>query len=178
MPFHKSLAQEKLLNSVHQTQYLYGSGCCEIDDGLAALERVRQLAPNYPGLQNLSQQLGISKPQPPPVPAPSTKAIEAFNNDNDADEFANTERSSSSLPFYLIAGITVVAIIAALSYPICLLRAVTNIRELFKCFFIFSLLIERSFKQCLLKLLIPSESKLIEFIMLKIISGLNAFNSK
>lgn len=114
----RQLLEEIRSNNENNPDYwwIYSHAVESEDDGLAALERVRQLAPNYPGLQNLSQQLGISKPQPPPVPTPSTEAIEAFNNDNDADEFASTESSSSSLPFYLIAGITVVAIIAALFF--------------------------------------------------------------
>lgn len=114
----RQLLEEIRSNNENNPDYwwIYSHAVENEEAGLAALDRVRQLAPNYPGLQNLSQQLGISQPQRPLVPTPSTEAIEAFNNDNDADEFADTEMSSSSLPFYLIAGIAVIAIIAALFF--------------------------------------------------------------
>lgn len=114
----RQLLEEIRSNNVNNPDYwwIYSHAVENEEDGLAALNRVRQLAPNYPGLQNLSQQLGITQPQRPLVPAPSTETIESFNNDTDTDEFADTESSSSSLPFYLIAGITVIAIIAALFF--------------------------------------------------------------
>lgn len=114
----RQLLEEIRSNNVNNPDFwwIYSHAVESEEDGLAALNRVRQLAPNYPGLQNLSQQLGINQPQRPLVPAPSTETIESFNNDTDVDEFSETETSTSSLPFYLIAGITVVAIIAALFF--------------------------------------------------------------
>lgn len=99
--------------------WIYSHAVQDKEEGLSALDRVRQLAPNYPGLQTLSEQFGISSaktPQPlsPPVPVPSTEAIEAFNNTQDST--ATQEESGSNLPFLLIAGVVVFAIIGGLFF--------------------------------------------------------------
>lgn len=86
-------------------------------DGLAALDRVRQLAPNYPGLQMLSEQLGIASLQSNSITedAPSTADVEEYH----AEEYhaiTQAQQNRSPLPFFIVAGIVVVLLILGFSF--------------------------------------------------------------
>ncbi|GAB5491423.1 MAG: hypothetical protein Phog2KO_16380 [Phototrophicaceae bacterium] len=100
--------------------WIYSHAVENEEDGLAALDRVRQIAPNYPGLQSLSEELGITTPKAPPtfkppVPTPTTESIESFYQ-QDKVSHVNESEESSFIPFYLIAGVAIIAVIAALFF--------------------------------------------------------------
>ena len=91
-------------------------------DGLAAVDRVRQLAPNYPGLSNFSEgneiissYPGSSAIQPlqrPPVPSPSTDDVEEYYDDMGEDEFDSVPPSGSGGNNWLIyVGLALVAVV-------------------------------------------------------------------
>lgn len=93
--------------------------------GRNALNRVRQLAPNYPGLADLSQELGIAPPQPLPPQSlppqdtskpPTLLDDDAFDIAKD-DEFDDLEPETSDgnnlMPIVLgIAAIALVILVA------------------------------------------------------------------
>ncbi len=98
--------------------WIYAHAVEDENDGIAALDRVRQLAPNYPDLQNLSQDIGLTPVQPPAPPTfapPSTDDVEDFYEENDDFEpQASTGGGSGLMPYVVITGIVVVVILLAL----------------------------------------------------------------
>jgi hypothetical protein len=72
----------------------------------------------------------------------------------------------------------VLAILAALSYPIYGFNAVTSISELFTSYYILFVFGMIPFRQLLVNDRHPSASKRIECKTLDAINGLNTFNSK
>lgn len=104
--------------------WIYAHAIQDESDGIAALDRVRQLAPNYSGLQNLSEKIGVSSPQPqtiqslrPTTAPPSTADVQEFYEEDDDFDVETSDRSGNGLmPFLMIAGITIVVIVAGLFF--------------------------------------------------------------
>lgn len=103
--------------------WVYAHAVENENDGMAALERVRQLAPNYAGLHNFQENIYASTPQPqgiqslrPTTAPPSTADVEEFYEDEDKFDAQPSESSGNNglIPFLLIAGIAVIVIIAGL----------------------------------------------------------------
>ena len=98
--------------------WVYAHAVEDENEGIAALDRVRQLAPNYPGLQNLSEELGLTTaPQAlhPASSPPSTSDVEEFYGGNDDFESQPRERSGNGLmPLVVITGIVIAVVLVAL----------------------------------------------------------------
>lgn len=96
--------------------WVYAHAVENESDGLTAIDRVRQLAPNYPGLNDLSQELGISIPPSPiqslrpPASAPSTDDVEDYYDDAQEDEFDSVP-SSGSNHWLMYIGLALVAVV-------------------------------------------------------------------
>lgn len=108
--------------------WLYAHAVEDEEAGQEALNRVRQLRPDYLGVDSLVQKAGISPPaslqslRPPPQSLPDlpTKDIDDEFSDFDDDEFDIDEPSSgrNRRNLMILAGIAIVAIIlAALFVP-------------------------------------------------------------
>ncbi|MEL6306926.1 MAG: hypothetical protein AAFR81_25075 [Chloroflexota bacterium] len=111
--------------------WVYTHAAEDAQDGRTALNKVRQLAPNYPGLVQLSQELGIEPPQaipPQSLPPESTsqasssmdgefdKIADEFEGfDDDEDEFNSTGDGGNNLtPIFLGVAVVAIVIIAVL----------------------------------------------------------------
>lgn len=93
--------------------WIYAHALEDETEGRKALERVGQLAPNYPGLSALSTQLGLRPPQPiQPLPhpvAPSTEDVDAYYESFDDDASASEGNN-----WLIYTGITAVIVIVVL----------------------------------------------------------------
>lgn len=106
--------------------WLYTHAAEDATLGRSALNRVRQLAPNYPGLADLSRELGIAPPQPLPPqslpPQDTSKPPTLLDDDEfdiakDDDEFDSLEpettENNSLMPIVLgIAAVALVVLVA------------------------------------------------------------------
>ncbi|MEO1286846.1 MAG: hypothetical protein AAFV93_03695, partial [Chloroflexota bacterium] len=106
--------------------WIYAHAVEDEAEGMTAIERVRQLAPNYPGLMTLSQELGIQPPPTPPSFAPSTDDVEDYNDKQVTPELGTkpileepslTEQQDSfPFAFLAVAAIAVIGVVAGLLY--------------------------------------------------------------
>lgn len=114
--------------------WVYAHAVEDEAEGRNAITRVRQLAPNYPGLDELSRELGMPVPQsinpvtppPPPMDAPSTEDVDEFYEDEADASPVSTNTGSQGNPLLILGAVAVLATIIIVLFLISLLGGGNN----------------------------------------------------